>query len=93
METKDSFTRSIEEISAKELSQLQLAITDELEHRRFRAKEAAWNKLVDAIKDYSTTFGDIEIITVDDDTFYLTSLDDFSSIGQIESKFDRGELP
>ena len=88
METKDLLTRSIEEISAEELSQLQLAISDELEHRRFRAKEAAWNKLVDAIKDYSTTFGDIEIITVDDDTFYLTSLDDFSSIGQIESKFD-----
>ena len=88
METKDFFTRSIKEISAEELSQLQLAITNELEHRRFRAKEAAWNKLVDAIKDYTTTFGDIEVITVDDDTFYLTGLDDFSSIGQIESKFD-----
>ena len=88
METKDFFTCPIKEISAERLSQLQLAISDELEHRRFRAKEAAWNKLVDAIKDYSTTFGDIEIITVDDDTFYLTSLDDFSSIGQIESKFD-----
>ena len=88
METTDFFTRSIKEISAEELSQLQLAITNELEHRRFRAKEAAWNKLVDAIKDYTTTFGDIEVITVDDDTFYLTGLDDFSSIGQIESKFD-----
>ena len=88
METKDLLTCSIKEISSERLSQLQLVITDELEHRRFRAKEAAWNKLVDAIKDYSTTFGDIEIITVDDDTFYLTSLDDFSSIGQIESKFD-----
>lgn len=88
MEIKDLLTCSIEEISAEELSQLQLVITDELEHRRFRAKEAAWNKLVDAIKDYSTTFGNIEVITVDDDTFYLTSLDDFSSIGQIESKFD-----
>ena len=88
METKDLLTRSIKEISAEELSQLQSAITNELEHRRFRAKEAAWNKLVDAIKDYTTTFGNIEVITVDDDTFYLTSLDDFSSIGQIESKFD-----
>ena len=83
METKDLLTRSIEEISAKELSQLQSAITDELEHRRFRAKEAAWNKLVDAIKDYSTTFGSIEVIT-DDGTFYMNSHDDFSSIGQIE---------
>ena len=85
METKDLLTRSIEEISAKELSQLRSAITDELDKRQFRAKEAAWNKLVDAIKDYSTTFGDIEIITYDD-TFYMTNLDDFSSIGQIEIK-------
>ena len=86
METKDLLTRSIEEISAKELSQLRSAITDELDKRQFRAKEAAWNKLVDAIKDYSTTFGNIEVIT-DDDTFYMSSLDDFSSIGEIQIKF------
>ena len=88
METKDLLTRSIEEISAKELSQLRSDIINELDKRQFRAKEAAWNKLVDAIKDYSTTFGDIEVITVDDDTFYLTSLDDYSSIGEIQIKFD-----
>lgn len=88
METKDLLTRSIEEISAEELSQLHSAIINELDKRQFRAKEAAWNKLIDAIKDYTTTFGDIEVITVDDDTFYLTGLDDFSSIGQIEIKFD-----
>ena len=87
METKDLLTRSIEEISAKELSQLQSVITDELDKRQFRAKEAAWNKLVDAIKDYSTTFGNIEVITFDD-TFYMSNLDDFSSIGEIEIKFD-----
>ena len=86
METKDLLTRSIEEISAKELSQLRSAIINELDKRQFRAKEAAWNKLVDAIKDYSTTFGNIEVIT-DDDTFYMSSLDDFSSIGEIEIKF------
>ena len=83
METKDLLTRSIKEISAEELSQLQSAIYNELEHRRFRAKEAAWNKLVDAIKDYSTTFGNIEVITVDG-TFYMSSIDDFSSIGEIQ---------
>ena len=87
MEAKDLLTRSIEEISAKELSQLRSTITDELDKRQFRAKEDAWNKLVDAIKDYSTTFGDIQVITYDD-TFYMTSLDDFSSIGNIEIKFD-----
>ena len=83
METKDLLTCSIEEISAEELSQLQSAIYNELEHRRFRAKEAAWNKLVDAIKDYTTTFGSIDVIT-GDGTFYMSSIDDFSSIGQIE---------
>ena len=86
METKDLLTRSIEEISAKELSQLHSAIIDELDKRKFRAKEAAWNKLVDAIKDYSTTFGNIEVIT-DEDTFYMSNLDDFSSIGEIQIKF------
>lgn len=87
METKDLLIHSIEEISAEELSQLHSAITDELDKRQFRAKEAAWNKLVDAIKDYSTTFGDIEVST-DGDTFYMSSIDDFSSIGEIEIKFD-----
>ena len=85
METKALLTRSIKEISAEELSQLQSAITDELEHRRFRAKEAAWNKLVDAIKDYTTTFGSIEV-TGGYETFHMNTLDDFSSIGQIEIK-------
>ena len=87
METKDLLTHSIDEISAKELSQLQSAITDELEHRRSRAKEAAWNKLVDAIKDYTTTFGGIEV-TGEYETFSMNSLDDYSSIGEIQIRFD-----
>ena len=41
METKDLLTRSIEEISAKELSQLQLDISDELEYISFAVKEGA----------------------------------------------------
>ena len=87
MKTKDLLTRSIEEISAKELSQLHSAIIDELDKRKFRAKEAAWNKVVDAIKDYSTTFGGI-YVTTECETFCLDSLDDYSSIGEIQIKFD-----
>ena len=87
METKGLLTRSIEEISAKELSQLRSAITDELDKRQFRAKEAAWNKLVGDFKDYTSTFGSIEVIT-DDGTFYMNGLDDFSSIGEIQIIFD-----
>ena len=87
METKDLLTCSIKEISSEGLSQLQLVITDELEHRRSRAKEAAWNKLVDAIKDYTTTFGSIDV-TGEYETFSMNSLDDFSTIGEIQIRFD-----
>ena len=86
MENKDLLTRPIKEISAKRLSQLQSAISDELEHRRFRAKETAWNKLVDAIKDYTTTFGGITI-TGEYETLSMDSLDDYSSIGEIQIRF------
>ena len=87
MKTKDLLTRSVEEISAEELSDLQLVITNELDHRRSRAKETAWNKLVDAIKDYTTTFGNIDVAGVYE-TLCIDSLDDFSSVGRIEIKFD-----
>ena len=86
METKNLLTRSVEEISAKELSDSQLVITTELDHRRCRAKETAVNKLVDAIKDYTTTFGRITV-TGEYETFCMDSLDDYSSIGEIQIKF------
>ena len=86
METKDLLTRSVEEISAEELSDLQLVITNELDHRRSRAKETAWNKLVDTIKDYTTTFGSITV-TGECETFCMDSLDDYSSIGEIQIRF------
>ena len=87
METKNLLTRSIEEISAEELSRLQLYIAKELDDRHSRAKEVAWNKLADAIKDYTTTFGNIDVAGVYE-TLCIDSLDDFSSIGRIEIKFD-----
>ena len=87
METKDLLTRSIEEISVKELSQLRSDIINELDKRQFRAKEAAWNKLVDDFKDYTSTFGSIKVATYED-TFYISNIDDFSSIGQIEIKYN-----
>ena len=88
METKNLLVRSIEEISAEELSDLQLVITNELDHRRSRAKETAWNKLVDAIKDYTTTYGGIEV-TGEYETFCMDSLDDYSSIGEIQINYGR----
>lgn len=87
MEAKDLLARSIEEISTTQLSQLHSVIINELDSRRLRAKEAAWNKLVDTIKDYTTTFGGI-YITTECETFCMDSLDDYSSAGEIQIKFD-----
>ena len=87
MEAKDLLIRPIEEISATQLSQLHSAIINELDKRQFRAKETAWSKLVDAIKDYTTTFGSIDVTGVYE-TLCIDSLDDFSSIGRIEINFD-----
>ena len=87
MEAKDLLTCSIEEISTTQLSQLHSVIINELDSRRLRAKEAAWNKLVDTIKDYTTTFGGI-YVTTECETFCMDSLDDYSSVGEIQIKFD-----
>lgn len=80
-------TRIIEQSSSEDLSEAQRAISVILDTRRNKAKEEAWRKLTNAIKDYSTTFGSIEVIT-DDDTFYMNSNDDYSSIGEIQINFD-----
>ena len=79
--------RIIEQSSSEDLSEAQRTISTILETRRNKVKEEAWRKLTNAIKDYATTFGSIEI-TSDGDTFYMNSLDDYSSIGEIHIKFD-----
>ena len=79
--------RIIEQSSSEDLSEAQRTISTILETRRNKAKEEAWRKLTNAIKDYAATFGSIEI-TTDGDTFYMSSIDDYSSIGEIQIKFD-----
>lgn len=88
METKNLLTCSIKEISSEGLSQLQFYIAKELDDRHSRAKEASWKKLVDAIKDYTNTFGSITIIG-EYETLSMDSLDDYSSIGEIQVNFGR----
>ena len=86
METKNLLTRSVEEISVEELSDLQLVITDELEHRRSRAKETAWNEVVEAIKNYCSAFGSIEYNIYGEDC-YINEDDNFSTVGRILSEY------
>ena len=79
--------RIIEQSSSEDLSEAQRTISTILETRRYKVKEEAWRKLTNAIKDYTTTFGSI---TVDAyrETCQISSLDDYSSIGEIHIKFD-----
>ena len=83
----NELARIIEQSSSEDLSEAQRTISAILETRRNKAKEEAWRKLTNAVKDYTTTFGSIEI-TTDGDTFYMSSIDDYSSIGEIHIKFD-----
>ena len=78
--------RILKQSSSEDLSEAQRTISDILETRRNKVKEEAWRKLTNAIKDYAATFGDIEVDT-DGDIFYMSSIDDYSSIGEIHIKF------
>ena len=79
--------RILKQSSSEDLGEAQRTISDILETRRNKVKEEAWRKLTNAIKDYAATFGDIEVDT-DGDIFYMSSIDDYSSIGEIHIKFD-----
>lgn len=83
----EELARIIEQSSSEDLREVQYLINTLLETRRNKAKEEAWRKLTNAIKDYTTTFGSIEVIA-DNDAFYMSSIDDYSSIGEIHIKFD-----
>ena len=77
--------RIIEQSSSEDLSEAQRTISAILETRRNKAKEEAWRKLTNAIKDYASTFGSIEITTYGD-TYCVDDLDDYSFIGEIHVK-------
>ena len=77
--------RIIEQSSSEDLNEAQHMINTLLETQRNKAKEEAWRKLTNAIKDYVTAFGYIEVDT-DSDIFYMSNIDDYSSIGEIQIK-------
>ena len=74
--------RIIGQSSSEVLSEAVLVISKTLDERRNEARKDAWSKVVNAIKDYVTTFGSIEVET-DDDTFYLTAHDCYTENGHI----------
>ena len=74
--------RIIGQSSSEDLSEAVRVISKTLDERRNEARKDTWSKVVNAIKDYVTTFGSIEVET-DDDTFYLTAHDCYTENGHI----------
>lgn len=80
-------TRIITESNSEELCEAQRMIAQVLDERRKKAREDAWNKVVNAIKEYAVTFGNIEVET-DDDAFYLSAHDCYSQNGRIVIEYE-----
>lgn len=72
----------IEQSSSEDLSEAMRVIAKTLDERRNKARKDAWNKVVNSIKEYASTFGSIEVET-DEDTFYLTTHECYSQDGRI----------
>ena len=79
--------RIIEQSSSEDLSEAVRAIAKTLDERRNKARNDAWSKVVNTIKDYVTTFGSIEVET-DDDTLYLTAHDCYKENGRIVIEYE-----
>lgn len=79
--------RIIEQSSSDDLGEAVRVIAKTLDERRKKAREDAWSKVVNTIKDYVTTFGSIEVET-DSDTFYLTAHDCYSQNGRIVIEYE-----
>lgn len=79
--------RIIEQSNSEDLSEAARVIAKTLDERRNKARNDAWSKVVNTIKDYVTTFGSIEVET-DDDTFYLTTHDCYTENGRIVIEYE-----
>ena len=79
--------RIIEQSSSEDLSEAMRVIAKTLDERRNKARKDAWNKVVNSIKEYASTFGSIEVET-DEDTFYLTAHDCYKENGRIVIEYE-----
>ena len=79
--------RIITESSSEDLSEAMRVIAKTLDERRNKARKDAWNKVVNSIKEYASTFGSIEVET-DEDTFYLTAHDCYNENGRIVIEYE-----
>lgn len=83
---KETFTNSFAEMSDVELNRLSDAVRAERERRLNQKQEQMWNAVKKAVKDYINEFGEIDIETLDGETYYLSSTDDYQTWGTIEQR-------
>ncbi len=74
---------NVNSMSDMELTEHITAFIEERDKRRESAREKAWQKVVDAIKNYCNNFGEITVSDFEQ-SISINSDMDFSSIGEIE---------
>ena len=73
---------NLNEIDIKELRELQEKIDNIIDTHNKKEKEKAWNEVVNAIKNYCSSFGSIEYNIYGEDC-YINEDDNFSNVGII----------
>ena len=77
---------NLNEIGIEELRELQEKIDNIIDTRNKKEKEKAWNEVVEAIKNYCSSFGSIEYNIYGEDC-YINKDDNFSTVGRIFSEY------
>ena len=77
---------NLNEIDIEELRELQEKIDNIIDTHNKKEKEKAWNEVVNAIKNYCSSFGSIEYNIYGEDC-YINKDDNFSIVGRIYSEY------
>ena len=78
----EKITTILNEINTEELRELQEKIDNIIDTHNKKEKEKAWNEVVNAIKNYCSSFGSIEYNIYGEDC-YINEDDNFSNVGII----------
>ena len=77
---------NLNEIDTEELRKLQEKIDNIIDTRNKKEKEKAWNEVIEAIKNYCSSFGSIEY-NIYGENCYINKDDNFSTVGRIFSEY------
>ena len=77
---------NLNKIDTEELRELQEKIDNIIDTRNKKEKEKAWNEVIEAIKNYCSSFGSIEY-NIYGENCYINKDDNFSTVGSIFSEY------